>query len=248
MAKNTLDQTDFFRKKNKDHSREAPQLHHPLPCLKDQVVFRRKDHRTRHSGHERRPWNIYSRNMVGLPLKTEEKPRGQEQPSQNLDITNMSHRSEGFHVLEIHAPTLESGLGTVMMIVTSITVLLVYQKYCKRLSEVKRLKEAAKQTSQQALPLYDRLPQVIPVPHTFTPWSTGQIQTLPRMPTSDLCLATLLAGVLQSSGRSTPLCVTYRWESNTPPRSSAFISSSGESPRSTPLPRRTGRISFPTTE
>ena len=66
----------------------------------------------------------------------EKAAKEQGSPTQNSEIT-VNHRSEGFHILELRAPTLGSCLGLVLMVVIVIGMLLVYHKYRKRLSEVK---------------------------------------------------------------------------------------------------------------
>ena len=50
--------------------------------------------------------------MGGSSSKPEEKvTREQGSPTQNSEVTNMSHWSEGFHISELHAPTLGRGFG-----------------------------------------------------------------------------------------------------------------------------------------
>ena len=46
--------------------------------------------------------------------------KGQGSPTQNSQIANVSSKSKGFHILELHTPTLESCMGFVLT-VTGIT-------------------------------------------------------------------------------------------------------------------------------
>ena len=74
----------------------------------------------------------------------EESNKGQGSPTQNFQITNVSNKSERFHILELHTPILGSGMGLVLTTIFIMAIFLVYRKYRKRLLKVKQLQEYAK--------------------------------------------------------------------------------------------------------
>ena len=73
--------------------------------------------------------------MGGSASKTpEEKVFKEALPMQNFQMNNISSKSKGFHILELHTPMLGNGVGLLMTVIIIVVVLLVYRK---RLSNVK---------------------------------------------------------------------------------------------------------------
>ena len=124
--------------------------------------------------------------------QTEENSCKAASPNQNSLISNISSKSEGFHLLELHTPMLGNDVGLLMMVIIVAAVLMVHRKYRKWLAEVKR-RESAKLFSlgRALLPATATVfPPTEPLPAMSFPayfWEYGgqRIQTLFRTHTTE---------------------------------------------------------------